>query len=414
MNSWYKRYNEHQLHKELKAINALIDGAALNIKDPNLLESYERLVAVIKHCSAFVASLDPNLTSLPYLKTLTDPLLPLKSNLEAFIKSQNPANLQAANEQADTLSLRFPSHLLPSSQTAAIAAYEDFSKQLSSILTSVTQEAKKATDQVQAAASAGNRVDERLKQLDQSIEQQKGRLDKAISDFQKQFSESETERRKQIEQTERAHADTFTAFREDIGKQIKRFTEQSHKDVAAVLEEFKRHAQEAVAELETRKKQASDLVQITANITVTGDYENRATQEMKAANRWRRVAIGFMVILILAAAVILGFSFHDAFDWKMVVFRYATAIILVFPAAYAMSESSHHRKMEQKYRRMQLELSSIDPFIESLPKEQRDVLKKALADRMFAQAEPAEKEPAISVKKVFGLAEKAVEGAGKR
>lgn len=79
-----------------------------------------------------------------------------------------------------------------------------------------------------------------------------------------------------------------------------------------------------------------------------------------------------------------------------------------------MSESSHHRKAEQRYKRMQLELASIDPFLETLPKEKRDEIKKALADRMFAQSEPAEKEPAISVRKVFGLAEKAVESLGKR
>jgi hypothetical protein len=117
-----------------------------------------------------------------------------------------------------------------------------------------------------------------------------------------------------------------------------------------------------------------------------------------------------MVALVVAAVLIIEMSIRvPTLDWKLIAFRYVNVIIFILPAAYAITESARHRKMEHRYRRMQLELASIDPFLESLPKEQRDGLKKTLAERIFAQPETPDERPAIGVKQAFGLIEKAVD-----
>jgi len=415
MNDWYTRYQRHRLKTELGEINKLIDGAALKTGDAQLIANYERLVSVVKQFSSFVEGLDPNLTTTAYLNTLAEPLPILRANLVSFLSTANASNLQAANNQADALTQHFPRLPIGTTVAALTTAASDFTKQTSNLLLTLQEQSKQQSEKVQQIVAAAASVAQKLTLQEKVIEDQKGRLDKAIADFQRQFSEAEGSRRKQIEETERKHNEQFAAFRDDIGKAIKAFTDQKQNDVGAILEQFKEQAKKAIAELDARKKQAADLVQVTANITVTGDYEKLAGQEKIAADYWRRVAIGFMTALVVAAAIILGLSFKEnQFEWKMVIFRYATALILAFPAAYAMNESGHHRKMEQKYRRMQLELSSIDPFLESLPKDKRDDLKKALADRMFAQAEPVEKKPAIGAEKVLALAEKAIEGLSKK
>jgi predicted transcriptional regulator len=415
MNNWHTQFNQHQLRKELDEINRLIDSASLKTSDPQVIENYERLVSVVKQFSVFILSLDPNLTSLTYLNELAEILSTLRVNLVVFLKDGNVNNLQVANNAADRITLKFPSFTISSTGSALIVAAEDFAKQTSGLLITLEGQAKKFSEQVKNIDLASKTIETKLGQQDQVIQQQKGRLDAAISQFQKQFSDSEADRRKQLEQNEQQHITQFNQFRDEITKQIKSLVDQKQSEVQSVLELFKKQAENAIKELESRKKQAADLVQVTANITVTGDYETLAAHERKSANFWRWVAIVSMLALVVSAILIIEVSISLAtFDWKLMAFRYLNAIIFILPAAYAITESARHRKMEQRYRRMQLELASIDPFLESLPKDQRDGLKRTLAEKIFAQPESPEEKPAIGVKQAFGLVEKAVDNLTSR
>jgi hypothetical protein len=410
MNNWQKQFDQHRLRKELDETNRLIDEGTLKTSDSQIIENYERLVSVVKQFSAFVLGLDPNLTSLAYLNELAELLSTLRANLAVFLKDGNVSNLQGANNVADLLTPKFPSFPISSTGSALTAAAADFAKQTSGLLITLEEKAKNFSEQVKSVVQTSKTIEQRLSQQEQVIQQQKGRLDEAISQFQKQFSDSEASRRKQVEQSEQKHTAQFNAFQEEITKQVKSLVDQKQSEVQAVLTQFRNQAEQTITELESRKKQAADLVQVTANITVTGDYETLAAHERTSANFWRWVAISSMIALVVAAILIIEVSIRlSTFDWKLMAFRYLNAIVFILPAAYAINESARHRKMEHRYRRMQLELASIDPFLESLPKEQRDGLKKTLAERIFAQPETPEEKPAIGVKQAFGLVEKAVD-----
>lgn len=197
--------------------------------------------------------------------------------------------------------------------------------------------------------------------------------------------------------------------------QIKTLLELKQSEFQNTLQSFKEEAKKVIAEMEVKRKEASNLLQVTANILVTGDYKTLAGHERKTANRWRVAAVCGMIGVVIAAALIVEISLkNNTVDWKMIVFRYATAALVLLPAFYAISESAHHRKMEHKYRRLQLELASIDPFLESLPKDMRYELKKTLADRIFAQPEPKDTKEGVGAKQLVGIMEKAVDNLTSR
>ena len=92
-----------------------------------------------------------------------------------------------------------------------------------------------------------------------------------------------------------------------------------------------------------------------------------------------------------------------------------SAFALGVPAFYAAKEAEKHRRSEKHYRKMELELASIDPYIESLPEEQRDQLKQKLAERLFAQPEPqSDLDETVGADSIFKLLEKVVTQAIKR
>lgn len=84
--------------------------------------------------------------------------------------------------------------------------------------------------------------------------------------------------------------------------------------------------------------------------------------------------------LIIWAIIGLGDS---EFDWTKSLIRIIAAATLSYLATYASRESSKHRKLENFNRKLELELASIESFIEILPEEKKQSIKEKLAEKYF-------------------------------
>ena len=67
-------------------------------------------------------------------------------------------------------------------------------------------------------------------------------------------------------------------------------------------------------------------------------------------------------------------------------------MILGIPAWYCAGESSKHRKVEQRNRRLELELASLMPFLETLTPEARQKVIETLSAKYFGQ-DPSDIKP---------------------
>jgi hypothetical protein len=78
--------------------------------------------------------------------------------------------------------------------------------------------------------------------------------------------------------------------------------------------------------------------------------------------------------------------------------RLGITLALAIPATYAARESSGHRKVERATRRLELELASLDPYLEKLPEEMRHEVKKGLSERFFGsqKASPHDDEEIVT------------------
>jgi len=73
----------------------------------------------------------------------------------------------------------------------------------------------------------------------------------------------------------------------------------------------------------------------------------------------------------------------DGFDWVKSAIRLVAAAALSYPATYAARESSKHRNLETLNRNAELELASINPFIENLSDDKKQLIKEKLAEKYF-------------------------------
>ena len=95
------------------------------------------------------------------------------------------------------------------------------------------------------------------------------------------------------------------------------------------------------------------------------------------------MAIAFMIIFSgLLVWTIIDLS-ADGFNWTKSLIRLIAAAALSYPATYAARESSKHRRLETINRNAELELASINPFIEILPEAKKQAIKEKLVEKYF-------------------------------
>jgi hypothetical protein len=180
------------------------------------------------------------------------------------------------------------------------------------------------------------------------------------------------EKRLEIDNLNKEFRDQYNIDRASHLKNIEQQKEQLKNDTSSIVEY-----------LELKKIEAAKIVNVIGNIGATGNFQKIANDHKKSAGIWRFVAIVFMTILSgLVVWSIL--SMHDeAYDWTKTLIRIIAAAALSYPATYAARESAKHRKLENYNRKLELELSSIEAFIELLPDEKKQDIKTNLAERYF-------------------------------
>lgn len=129
---------------------------------------------------------------------------------------------------------------------------------------------------------------------------------------------------------------------------------------------------------------------------MAGGYLRNANEERNFADTWRVWTVIFIACTVawLMSAILSDFTVSQtgAVIWHKVALSFALSGVLLFGAAYSAQQSTRHRNAEKRTRWFALEVKAIDPFIHSLPEEQRQALKKELSERMFGHFTKSEDE----------------------
>jgi hypothetical protein len=388
MNPWRKQFNEHPLHKSLEIINNLLSTTSLKTKDEVVLDSFNRLLVVMQAFTKFVQALNPELTVKAYLDNLYAPLSQIIPQLTEFGKSENPVHLQSANQQADQLVQKMPPFALPETAIQYAESVNSLSIAIEGLIASLTEQSKKTSTSLKNLNDRLTAASGREAQLDKTIETQKGRLDTAIAEFQKQFSDAQEARRKEVVATETNFKAQLEKFKETITNEVTTLVVNQKNILTDLSAKLSARGNQIIAEMENKKNAAAKVLDVSTNVAVSGGYGKYASEEKSAADFFRGIALLFMCALIYFAYRTIEVALHvDAIDWRLLAIRALTTFTLTIPSFYAVKESNKHRTTERRYRKMQLELAAVDPYLELLEKEKRDQIKLKLSERFFAQPE---------------------------
>lgn len=179
-------------------------------------------------------------------------------------------------------------------------------------------------------------------------------------------------------------------FIEDSGSELKAANDR-HKslleDYAKKKSDFVAKIDEDIREIVEKRNHIRELYHLTGNDATVGGYQSQADQEKKSADLYRIVAITLMVIA--AGALLYPYIMeiirnqrHDL-QWAVFLERLPLSTIILVPALYAARESGKHRSEERHLRTLQLQISTLDPYLSTLPDSKKKQIKEDLVGKYF-------------------------------
>lgn len=136
--------------------------------------------------------------------------------------------------------------------------------------------------------------------------------------------------------------------------------------------------------LEEKKEEINKLVGIASETTLSGSYEKHAAIEAETADKLRKYSIWLMlVVFALAAMMFIQLSTGTEFSINDMFSRLGLFFVLSIPAVYLTRESEKHRQQELNFKKLSLDLKTINPFLSQIPVEQQIKIKTDIANRVF-------------------------------
>lgn len=379
MSRWHDQFKAHQIHSLIGELRDTLPEE-LKTSEESEPEERRRFLKVLSEIENTLSHLDPEIVPFNQLDNLQNHLrqhaLPLLNQYKA------QGNLGGLRQANDHISQQL-------TQVAVLRATEAYSQpapeiydlegQFDQITAALVEKKSKSEGKL---AELERKIDSNvgaLRELTDKLEKLKSEADQRISEWQQQFSQSQESRNQQ-----------FTEWLQDADREAKErisgIVDASANEIEIKRKEASSELDELIRDSAERHKQIRELHQLAAEDSVAGGYVSNANDEGRAAVRWRRGSIGF--ILTAAAWLIYGFFTRaDSFSWETALLTLPVTAVLLAGAAYCAQQSTRHRTVEERNRRFALEMSAIDPYLQSLPEEDQREIKKQLTSRFFGNAE---------------------------
>lgn len=378
-------FTSHTVFEKLEQLQQALN--ADSAKEKISLQDAAFFEAVYKYTKDRLKLTLPILVQEAEMNALSQEIDAVTVQINAYAGNANPGHITNATNSVTSVLNRIRNFPFPLSKgdydfSKSIAGFEQTAtasyKNLETQNTNLQQAIKKAEEDLTAKQT-------QLANIETKLAAKEVEIQNVLTRYNTEFEALKTTANSDID-TEKKK------FNEGIDTDRKLYKEQFDADKEAskkVFEEqkaaFEKQSTDTIKDLNTKLAEANKIVNIVGNVGVTGNYQNIANQNKDAANFFRWVALGFMVVMSgLLIYSIIELSSGDFNIYKSLV-RILAAAVLTYPAVYAARESTRHRNLETQNRNLELELASIGPFIELLPEDKKEKIKEDLVNKYFGK-----------------------------
>ena len=261
---------------------------------------------------------------------------------------------------------------------------------------------EKAAEQFnREAESATNAVSEKVREVQSQLSENLNEVQSRLTAILAKLEEVSEQSRDHLAQTQQTMESQITQIQNEANSlqmQVRSATTRLEREVSNAEARFERfhsqHSQEfdlaqetrdreyhesldsTIADIKDLRDQAQGMLEEVAGANTAEHYATQQDKQYKAADRWRRVGVIALGLLVLAAVgLFVDLRTADG-DMSVVVLvgRFGVPASLVLLATYALRQSGHHRQREEDVSRVANELMLLWPFMNRLPDEDRKAL----------------------------------------
>jgi hypothetical protein len=391
MKAFRERFKQHPLQASLNELWTAIEQVRLPkhsegevTEDLETLRARRDAFARFLRVSSFVAQTvdhtDASIWTPSAMNVAQTAVNQLKAGLDQFNATRAIAHLESA---ADTALDQFRGTFIPRLKIESKEAADSFAKfceKAEETIRSLEEQDRAIKDKEIEITKAHEAFTTQIVELGAQIEAfktqfeaQKSRVDDLVTTQSQAFQTSQTER-----------SNLFTQETDTRKQSLLEWTKGADEKLEALLKVTQTSADEHLAEMEKHKARAKEILGIVAASGVSGHYKNTATRELISAEILRFLALVCFGVMGYVIYHVVESLTTPNFRWEMGLFRVGVGLALLVPAYYCAKESAKHREAEKRNRRLQIELATIEPYLEKLNDDpaMREILKKK-ADSYF-------------------------------
>ncbi len=367
-----EKFNEHIVFEKLEQIqNRLQDE---EVREKIQLEYLSFYDSVLEYISERLNITVPILVQETEMKALAKELEQALTQINTFIGNKNAGNLNNANNNLNSTLNRIRNFPLPVSKSKFSFSKEvaNFEKTVSQKYAQLEKENKDFDARLKQLNTLVESKQKELDKLNQLLNQKQTEITSLTKNYTAEYKNVKTTANHKFEQEKTKFRQEFDAEKESYKKQI-----------SELKEAISTKTEDLVKDLEKKLEESKKLVNIIGNVGATGNYQIIANYHKGQANLWRWIALFFMVVLTILLMYTIYHITGSSFNWQATLVRVVAFSSLLYPATYASKESAKHRRLENINRKYELDLASINPFIEILPEAKKQEIKEKMVEKFF-------------------------------
>lgn len=365
-------FEKHNIFDRLNSLEEILSNEEL--KEKIDLEKLSFFQTVFSYINQRVKLTIPDLVQQTELDALSNELNAGIAQINSFSGNNNVGHLTNATNNFNAAINRVKNLPIPVAKTDFNFSRKiaDFEKTAKGKYKSLEKEKNELKSEIESFKTNLTNKEAEIQRLLKLIEGKEAEIQNLNSSFQTNFNNIKSEHNQSFENDKKTYRTEIDKAKETFREEIDELKDSIDTDTTKIVEQ-----------LNKKLTEAKTLVNLIGNVGVTGNYQNITNSHKKSADFWRVMAIVFMsVFSILLVWTIIDLS-SEGFDWTKSLIRIIAAAALSYPATYAARESSKHRKLETINRNAELELASINPFIEGLADDKKQVIKEKLVEKYF-------------------------------
>jgi hypothetical protein len=370
MAAYEEQFESHALHGVLDQFDTAINQKFKHKLDDVALDNIDRLNQASKFITDRLSKSSPVLNPVVKLNNIQKNIQASLNEVNQYNSNGNSGHLTNASNQIDA-AITNTATLVVLEEPTATASTKDvisFKKLAQQVIVDLQSDSEKSIQEISALTDTITSLNNELENLKGQLKSLENTASSKLDEVEARFKAEETEREAGYGEAE----------------------EKRKKEFSNLVNELNSSSDNLLSELNSKKQEAERIVQLVGNVGLTGNYKGAGENEKTAADRMRIIALlcflgGFTVV-----GVTLFLSSVGEFNPWQSLFRLSAALFLLVPGTYAAKESSRHRTLENRHRRSELELATIDAYLDDLPDDERHKLKANLTEKFFGQQDVAE------------------------